>query len=124
MTLITGGAGQGKLAYVLDKTGLGPEDVAHTPEEAQTKRILAHLEAWVRTAEDVEGPIEALLAANPEIIILCDEVGCGVVPLDRGERAWRERVGRMCCALARRAGRVERIFCGLPMVLKGESPWN
>ena len=25
---------------------------------------------------------------------------------------------------AARAERVERVFCGLPMVLKGEGPWN
>ena len=36
----------------------------------------------------------------------------------------REAVGRLCCRLAERAERVERIFCGLPMVLKGEGPWN
>ena len=40
------------------------------------------------------------------------------------ERARREAVGRLCCRLAERAERVERIFCGLPMVLKGEGPWN
>ena len=36
----------------------------------------------------------------------------------------RQAVGRLCCRLAERAERVERIFCGLPMVLKGEGPWN
>ena len=56
--------------------------------------------------------------------VICDEVGCGVVPLDREERVWRERVGRTCCALAERAERVERLLCGIPMTLKGDSSWN
>lgn len=118
MTLIIGGAGQGKLAYALEKTGYGMEQVASTPEEARTKPIFAGLEQWPELDED------ALLAANPEIILICDEVGCGVVPVDPEQRARREQVGRLCCRLAKRAERVERIFCGLPMVLKGEGPWN
>ena len=122
MILIVGGAGQGKLAYALEKTGLGEADVAWDPASARTKPIFAGLAAWVR-----EHPGEGLgdlLEANPEVIVLCDEVGCGVVPVDPGERAWREEVGRLCCALAQKAGRVERIFCGLSMVLKGEEGWK
>ena len=118
MTLIIGGAGQGKLAYVLEKTGYGPGQVARTPEEARTKPVFDGLERWPELDE------EALLAANPDVICICAEVGCGVVPVDPAQRAWREQVGRLCCRLARRAERVERIFCGLPMVLKGEGPWN
>ena len=87
MILIIGGAGQGKLDYVLQKTGYGPAQVARTPEEARTRPVFAGLEDW------------------PEL----DEAAL---------------LGRLCCRLAERAERVERIFCGLPMVLKGEGPWN
>ena len=118
MTLIIGGAGQGKLDYVLGKTGYGPDQVARTPEEAETRPVFAGLENWPELDEN------ELLAANPGIILICDEVGCGVVPADPAQRARREAVGRLCCRLAARAARVERIFCGLPMVLKGEGPWN
>ena len=118
MILIIGGAGQGKLDYVLQKTGYTPDQVAHTPEEAKTKPIFDDLEQWPHLDE------EELLTANPNLILICDEVGCGVVPIDPDQRAWREDVGRLCCRLAKRAERVERIFCGLPMVLKGEGSWN
>ena len=40
MILIIGGAGQGKLDYVLQKTGYGPAQVARTPEEARTRPVL------------------------------------------------------------------------------------
>lgn len=122
MILLIGGAGQGKLAYALEKTGLGEADVARDPVSARTRPIFAGLADWVR-AHPGEG-LGDLLEANPDVVILCDEVGCGVVPVDPSERAWREEVGRLCCALARRAGRVERIFCGLSMVLKGEEGWK
>ncbi|WP_294473168.1 bifunctional adenosylcobinamide kinase/adenosylcobinamide-phosphate guanylyltransferase [uncultured Intestinimonas sp.] len=122
MILLIGGAGQGKLAYALEKTGLGASDVARDPAAARSKPIFAGLEDWVR-AHPGEG-LGDLLEVNPEVVILCDEVGCGVVPVDPSERAWREEVGRLCCALARRAERVERVFCGLSMVLKGEGTWK
>ena len=119
MTLIIGGAGQGKLDYVLGKTGYGPDQVARTPEEAETRPVFAGLEHWPELDEN------KLLSANPGIILICDEVGCGVVPADPARRARREAVGRLCCRLAARAERVERIFCGLPMTLKGDSStWN
>ena len=110
MILIIGGAGQGKLEYVLQKTGLGPEQVARDPETARSRPVFAGVEQWPELEEN------ELLAANPEIILICDEVGSGVVPA--------EQVGRLCCRLAARAERVERIFCGLSMVLKGEGTWN
>ena len=118
MILIIGGAGQGKLDYVLQKTGYGPAQVARTPEEARTRPVFAGLEDWPELDE------AALLEANPDVILICDEVGCGVVPVEPAQRARREAVGRLRCRLAERAERVERIFCGLPMVLKGEGPWN
>lgn len=118
MILIIGGAGQGKLDYVLQKTGYGPAQVARTPEEARTRPVFAGLEDWPELDE------AALLEANPDVILICDEVGCGVVPVEPAQRARREAVGRLCCRLAEWAERVERIFCGLPMVLKGEGPWN
>ena len=122
MILLIGGAGQGKLAYALGKTGFGPENVAYDPVSPRIKPIFAGLETWVRSHPG-KG-IGDLLEVNPGVVILCDEVGCGVVPVDPAERAWREEVGRLCCDLAKKAQRVERIFCGLSMVLKGEGTWK
>ncbi|MFQ7854168.1 MAG: bifunctional adenosylcobinamide kinase/adenosylcobinamide-phosphate guanylyltransferase [Flavonifractor plautii] len=99
MILIIGGAGQGKLDYVLQKTGYGPAQVARTPEEARTRPVFAGLEDWPELDET------ALLEANPDVILICDEVGCGVVPVEPAQRARREAVGRLCCRLAERAER-------------------
>ena len=76
MILIIGGAGQGKLDYVLSKTGFGEADVARDPEAAKKKPVFAGVEHWPDLDE------ESLLAANPDVILICREVGCGVVPVD------------------------------------------
>ena len=117
MTLIIGGAGQGKLDLALSLANCGREDIALTPQEAGP--LLYRLETWLRTEPDPLPALEALLERSPDVVIVCSEVGCGVVPLDRGDRDWRERVGRTCCALARRADRVIRVCCGIPTTLKG-----
>lgn len=54
-------------------------------------------------------------------VIVVTEVGGGIVPTDPIQRAEREAVGRLSCLLAERADRVVRVFCGLPMILKGNS---
>ena len=118
MILVVGGLGQGKLEYVLGRTGHGPEEVAYTPEEAETQPVFYGLERWP------ELDVDRLLQVNPGIVLICQEVGCGVVPVEPEERAWREAAGRLCCRLAQRAECVIRIFCGLPLVLKGDMIWN
>ena len=109
MRLIIGGAHQGKLAYALS-LGYTRDDVATVlPTD---KPILYGLQNLTRehpdlTADDI-----------PDCIVICDELGCGVVPLDWEDRAWRERTGRLCNELAQRADRVDRVFCDIPMKLK------
>ena len=122
MILLIGGKGQGKLAYAKEKTGAA--EAAYTPMDAWSKPILAGLETWLKEETHPMPALEELLRQNPGVVILCDEVGCGVVPMEKEERAWRERVGRTCCALAEQAERVERLFCGIPTVLKGDGTWN
>ena len=122
MNLIIGGAGQGKLACALRLTGLTEADVSYNP--AEPKPIISGLETWLKTTENPWPTLEALLAAQPAATILCDEVGSGVVPMEKADRLWRERVGRTCCALAERADRVIRVYCGIPTVLKGAPLWN
>ena len=55
-------------------------------------------------------------------VITCDEIGCGIVPIDRADENWREAVGRLCCALAQKADAVVRVIAGVPQFIKGEKP--
>lgn len=53
-----------------------------------------------------------------DAVVICNEVGLGIVPVDPVERMYREVTGRICCRLAARAVSVERVQCGIPMRIK------
>lgn len=127
MTIIIGGRAQGKRAYALNQTGFGPDDVCDgglCPLDAAFDRpVLDHLHLLIRrlmeAGRNARQTVLDGAAAHPELTVICDEVGCGVVPVDAFERAWREQVGRVCCALAEQSACVIRVYAGIPMVLKG-----
>lgn len=104
MILVTGGRGAGKRTFVTDVLGFSPEQFA------EDGPVLYGLESM--------DPLPSLEALLDREVVVCREVGCGVVPMDRGDRDWREAVGRLCCALAREAEVVYRLQCGLAMRLK------
>lgn len=122
MILVIGGANQGKLLYTMKKWGVAQTQLSTDFENAENARVFHNFQQAVQNSlnagEDPIKKLEYLLACNPELIVLCDEVGCGVVPMDREERIWRETVGRLCCRMAERADEVYRVFCGIPMRLK------
>ena len=119
MILVIGGHASGKRAYV-EQLGYGPADFCCGPEEQGP--VAYGIQDWV--AKDPAGAMDLLPALLEKQVVVCDEVGCGVVPMEAEQRLWRERTGRLTCALAKRARRVERILCGLPMVLKEDGAWN
>lgn len=116
LTLLIGGAGQGAEEFA---SGIFGSNVAYTPREARDAGALLSLEEWLRSERDPMPELERLIEQNPNVVITCREVGCGVVPVDASEREQRERTGRVCCALAARAETVVRFWCGIPVVLKG-----
>ena len=64
----------------------------------------------------------ALAEARPSVVVVSNELGQGIVPMDAGTRAFRDAHGRMNQALAARAGLVVLVTAGLPLVLKGSLP--
>ena len=123
MELIIGGAYQGKRTYAEKTYGLTNGDIfTCAGASLQTScRCVEHLErytlACVRVGLD---PAEATdVGALEDKILICDDISCGVVPIDPIERAWREQTGRLLTKLSGRASHVVRVFCGLPLELKG-----
>lgn len=120
MILIIGGRACGKEEYAQQLTGLVP--VKCTPAEALSQPVIADLQETVRQLlagqQSVETFITRLLLENPDAVVLCDEVGMGIVPLDAPERAWRESVGHACTELAKHAETVTRVVCGIPVLIK------
>lgn len=87
--------------------------------------IINHLHMWVKDLlregmeeSEVQLTILSWVSTHPNTILICDELGNGIVPLEKMDRIWREQTGRLMIELAKQAERVERILCGLGQRLK------
>lgn len=117
MVLILGGKGAGKKSYA---RSLGYTDAQMNADVHSDAPVLLDLEETVR--RDPDGAAALLPLLKRKALVLCSEVGSGVIPLDPKDRAYREAVGRLCCALAQEADSVVRVVAGIPVLLKGERP--
>ena len=113
MILVVGGYAAGKKEYV---KSLGYEEGDFTTDPWEEKPVLYGVEALAAQAgEEWEGLVPRL---EEKEVIICQEVGSGVIPLEREARQMREYTGRLCSALAEKAERVVRLFCGIPTIIK------
>lgn len=132
MKLVIGGCSQGKLEYVLtgkDRErycifdGMLPnEDRMQEAIAREQTVIINHFHKWVKTSllqgSKPEEEVRQFLGNAPECIIICDEIGNGIVPMDAFEREYRERTGRMLVVLAEQAWEVVRVICGIGQKIK------
>lgn len=139
MKLIIGGLAQGKLHYVLQKEeneqciifdGVLPEEgqIQEARKEAGSEEktlIINHFHHVVkqelaenRTPEELEVDVMEFVEKHPEVILICDEIGNGIVPVDAFERFYREQTGRILIRLAQKADEVVRVLCGIGQRIK------
>lgn len=148
MELYIGGFAQGKLSYVQQKkkeeqipigTVIDCADPGYQEKlqsiskvydpEKDGVLIVNHLHLWVkdllmqadeqkRSESTAKETILSWAEEHPKAIFICDEIGNGIVPIEKKDRIWREQTGRLTVELASRAERVERILCGLGQRLK------
>ena len=144
MEVYFGGAFQGKLEYVLEKKGcLKVADGADCSlKDIKEAQVLNHLHLYIKRLINKEGAaynttvddtittdttaktmsadeiINDIYEANRDIILICDEVGGGIVPLKKEDRIYREAVGRALCCAVKKSDRVERVMCGIGQCLK------
>ena len=128
MVLIFGGAYQGKLEYAQERFGIADADIYHctdeitAPEIPRNKKIINCLENWilalVKAETNVSDALRRFIDTNPNAIVICTDISCGIVPMSLQDREWREAVGRSMAVLSKEAEEVVRIFCGIPTVLK------
>ncbi len=141
MELVTGGCFQGKTEYALAKypnakirdngnwnSLLKKKKKSKSSASTGRPQILRYLDLYVRdelragkSAEEIRDAVRHLIKRiEPagRAVILTDEIGCGIVPMDPFERAWRETAGRIAADFAAEADAVTRVQCGIPTVLK------
>lgn len=114
MTLIIGSAASGKRSYA---ASLGYTAADMSDAVLDGRPVVYNLQDLV--ARDPMGSEALLPALLDKQVVICNEVGSGVIPDNRQDRMAREQTGRLCVLLARRAQRVVRMVCGMPTVLKG-----
>ena len=128
MQLIIGGYAQGKLNYVLqrytDESCL-VYDAEFPKKEGNgngEKIIINHLHQWIKRQVEMGGnpedEIEKYVEKHRDIVIISDEIGNGIVPVDVLEREYRERTGRILVRLASGADEVVRVICGIGQKIK------
>jgi len=122
MILIIGGAASGKRTYA-KSLGYREEDMADAAQDGQSVLavlgsypVLYNLQDLVSLAP--ERADELLPELLKKDVVICNEVGSGVIPAVPRERAAREASGRLCVLLAQRADRVVRMVSGIPVVIK------
>lgn len=109
MLFVIGPLYSGKKEYVKQRFGWSDAQLAaHAVWDVQ--------ELAVKT-DNLEELADRLMS---HAVVIATEVGGGIVPIDPQERRTREAAGRLSCLLADRADTVVRVFCGLPLLLKGE----
>ena len=115
MVLILGGKGAGKRAYA---RALGYREDQISPRLEDPAPVLCSLEELVR--EDPENALSLIPSLLKKEVVICCEVGSGVIPIAREDRFFREQTGRLCVSLAKEAKTVVRIVAGIPQILKEE----
>ena len=105
---------------VLD--GKLPNDEQLQNKKEEKLMIINHFHLWVREQmEQDRNPKEDILTfidKNRDCIIISDEIGNGIVPVDAFEREYRERTGRILVNLAKQADEVVRVICGIGQKIK------
>ncbi len=125
MILVTGSYGNGKSEYV--RKAFGEIEILNGEvcnfEKVKSCSCIENYHTFVRRlSENGINPVEyteELISLNKRLIVIIDEIGCGIVPIEKTERKWRENVGKCGSMIAAASDRVIRICCGIPVVIKG-----
>lgn len=106
MILLLGGINQGQNEYA----------IKHYSE----KKLLLDMHELVYNTmkENKYNQDEFLKKMEEHDCITFNEVGCGIVPIDKFERAYRDNMGFLTQKLAEKSDTVIRFVCGIPQVLK------
>ena len=134
MKLVIGGYAQGKLGYVMQHFSIDKENVVDMADKKKlldrdvektdngSSIVLYHFHIWVKNELAIgnypEKELEKLIKQFPGCIIVSDEIGNGIVPMDAFDREYRDRLGRILISLAKEADEVVRVICGIGQKIK------
>ena len=108
MKLIIGGRASGKTEFA--------------NKEYDGRKIADNINDLARNLFDsgisYEKASEHIIKNYGDCVVITDEVGNGIVPVDKNERDFREWIGRVQVLLAKEADEVFRVICGIGQRIK------
>lgn len=148
MKLVIGGVAQGKLDYVLEnmieesekydvydcfflKDNVSNDKASYKewpwdlPVDDERILIIDKFHYFIRAVLEKKLPLQEYILKFMQFaeekrntIVIADEIGNGIVPLDAFEREYREQTGRAEILLAKKADEVVRVICGIGQKIK------
>ena len=111
--LIVGGASQGKRAFAKEKFGLKDEDIYTFNRDDEAipvgYKAYEHIERLVWEGRHSIYELSDVLPKDA--VLICEDITCGIVPMNREDRRWRDDVGRLMQALGAER-QIYRVICG------------
>ena len=125
MDLITGGIYQGKLDYAKSEYALSDDMIFDCTGKAEidfSRKCINNAEEFVLQCVRDGRSARDYFEDNKELwensVIIFRDIFCGVVPVEKEMRLWRDESGRLLRYLSGNADSVTRLFCGVPQKLK------
>lgn len=138
MILVIGGAYQGKLDFSKNLLVTGQKTLVYADGKTDDiekiwnatiidgfhhyiKRVLEQCKdkTNIKAADAaVAELIRKILKENPNVIIIMNEIGYGIVPMNPEDRTYREAAGHAGQLLAKEADNVYRVICGIGSQIK------
>jgi adenosyl cobinamide kinase/adenosyl cobinamide phosphate guanylyltransferase len=112
MILVIGGHSSGKMNFVKENLNCNFEN------DNVINNVNAIAEEMFEAGMDYETAANLIYGKCCDKIVLTDEIGNGIVPMDASKRDFREWMGRVQIILAKKSDDVYRVICGMGQKIK------
>ena len=132
MIFVLGGAHQGKEAFVMENL-IKDIDIKVTflnqlnvQDGYRGTILIKSIEKSVKTEDDLVKYKKLILklkelekAKDINIVLIGEQIGSGIVPIERADRIWRDMVGFFYQFIVKNSEEVYRVWAGIGEKLKG-----
>lgn len=127
MILIFGGAFNGKLEYAINNLNITRNEFINGKNsninDIKNAKGIYNLHLLIKNMvnegiQDISEKIyNKVISSNVEVII-SDEIGMGIIPIEKSDRILREENGKLLCKLNEISEKTIRVIYGIPQIIK------